>query len=160
MMHPPPDEHLKPEPLSIPPLKTKSEARKPWVASGGSLFKQWTFNGASSVMLSCLVLGLLSAVGHHVFNRHWNGVDVQTASWSQDWVNRAGTSFAFLTKMFLGIATATAYTQCFWLTAQNQPLEIERLDSMFDVLDNALQFFHVSFWLRNPVLVLVAIITW
>ncbi len=113
-----------------------------------------------SVMLSCLFLGAGGAIGHHLFYRHWNGQEVDSASWPQEWINRSGTGFAFLVKMLLTIATGTAFVQHFWTSVNAKPLQIKSIDSMFEVLQNALQLFKFRVWVIHPVLAGLALVTW
>jgi hypothetical protein len=112
------------------------------------------------VMSAGLLLGVLAAVGHHLWYSHWNKMAVQTASWSQTWITNFGTAFAFLVKMFLAIVTSTAFVQQFWITVKAKPVAIGQLDSMFTVLNSALQFVNLRIWLNNPVLAILAIATW
>jgi hypothetical protein len=111
-------------------------------------------------MTAGLLLGVLAAVGHHLWYSHWNRKAVETASWSQTWIQNFGTAFAFLVKMFLAIVTSTAFVQQFWITVKAKPVAIGQLDSMFTVLNSALQFLNLRLWLDNPVLALLAIVTW
>jgi hypothetical protein len=112
------------------------------------------------VMLAGLLLGVLAAVSHHLWYNHWNHKVVETASWSQTWIKNFGTAFAFLVKMFLAIVTSTAFVQQFWITLKAKPIAIGQVDSMFTVLQSALQFLSVRIWISNPVLAFLAIITW
>ena len=120
----------------------------------------WILDGTLTFMLLSFLLGILSAIGHHIFNSHWNGQDIATASWSQTWTNRAGTAFAFLTKMFFVFSASVAFVQQFWKTARSRPIKVKGLDAMFDVLNDALQFFDLALWGRLPVLLSLSIITW
>jgi hypothetical protein len=112
------------------------------------------------VMLASLLLGVLAAVGHHLWYSHWNHQVVETASWSQTWIKNFGTAFAFLVKMFLAVVASTAFVQQFWITLKAKPIAIGHVDSMFTVLQSALQFLTVRIWINNPVLAFLAIITW
>src|ERR1019366_9136473 len=82
------------------------------------------------VMSAGLLLGVLAAVGHHLWYNHWNHKAVETASWSQTWIKNFGTAFAFLVKMFLAIVTSTAFVQQFWITVKAKPVAIGEVDSM------------------------------
>jgi hypothetical protein len=112
------------------------------------------------IMSAGLVLGVLAAIGHHLWYSHWNGKVVETASWSQTWIKNFGTAFAFLVKMFLAIITSTAFIQQFWITVKSKPVAVGQVDSMFTVLQSALQFLSLKLWLQNPLLASFAIITW
>jgi hypothetical protein len=112
------------------------------------------------IMSAALVLGVLAAVGHHLWYNHWNHKAVDTASWSQTWIKNFGTAFAFLVKMFLTAVTSTAFIQQLWITLQAKPVAIGEVDSMFTVLYSAFKFLSIRIWLRNPVLASLAIIVW
>jgi hypothetical protein len=112
------------------------------------------------IMSAGLVLGVLAAVGHHLWYNHWNGKVVEAASWSQTWIKNFGTAFAFLVKMFLAIITSTAFIQQFWVTVKSKPVAVGQVDSMFTVLQSALQFLSLKLWIQNPLLAFLAIITW
>jgi hypothetical protein len=113
-----------------------------------------------TVMSAALFLGVLAAVGHHLWNNHWDGQVVERAALSQTWIKNFGTAFAFLFKMLLAIVTSTTFVQQFWITLKAKPVAIGQVDSMFTVLQSALQFSNIRIWLNNPVLALLAIITW
>jgi hypothetical protein len=112
------------------------------------------------IMSAGLILGVLAAVGHHLWYSHWNGKDVETASWSQTWIKNFGNAFAFLVKMFLAIITSTAFIQQFWITVKSKPVTLGQVDSMFTVLQSALQFLSLKLWIENPLLAFLAIVTW
>jgi hypothetical protein len=65
-------------------------------------------------MASSLLLGVVSAVGHHVLYSHYDG-RIATDVATQKYIINAGTGLAFLVKMFLAIATGTAYVQQFYI---------------------------------------------
>jgi hypothetical protein len=112
------------------------------------------------IMSASLLLGVLAAVGHHLWYNHWNHKVVETASWSQTWIKNFGTAFAFSVKMFLAIVTGTAFVQQFWITVKAKPVALGQVDSMFTVLQSALQFLSLQVWMNNPILAFLAIITW
>jgi hypothetical protein len=112
------------------------------------------------IMSAGFLLGILAAVSHHLWYSHWNGKVVETAPWSQTWIKNLGTAFAFLVKMFLAIITSTAFIQQFWITVKSKPVAISQVDSMFTVLQSALQFLSLKLWIENPLLAFLAIVTW
>lgn len=110
-------------------------------------------------MVGSLVLGIGLALGHHFYYMNWNDRVVQNSD-EQQWVARIGTGFAFLVKMFLAIATCTAYVQQLWLDMTGRPVTIENADSLFAVLTNANEFWDLRCWIYRPFLVLLALVTW
>src|SRR5271156_4867371 len=122
---------------------------------GKRLWASWSSIGqvvdwrVPGVMSLCFLLGIASAVGHDLFYRHWNGQSIDSAAWSQQWISRGGTAFAFLVKMFLAVATGIAYVQHFWVMVQSRPIRVSQVDAMFDVLGNPLQLLDVRLWSRS-----------
>jgi hypothetical protein len=111
------------------------------------------------IMIGSLVLAVAFALGHHFFYRYCNGKEANQQL-PQQWVTRGGTAFAFVIKMFLAISTGMAYVQQSWLSLQTRPQSVRRVDAIFAVLGNALEFVDPGLWLRNPLLTIPAIITW
>ena len=64
-----------------------------------------------ALMISLALLGLLAALGHHLFNSGLHGRKVQDAEWPQRW----GIALAFFIKMVLTGAVQCAYTQSAWV---------------------------------------------
>jgi hypothetical protein len=112
-----------------------------------------------TVMFGSLLLGIGFALGHHFYFAAWNNKLVQSSD-EQQWVARVGTGFAFLVKMFLAIATGTAYVQQLWLDLKSRPVTVESADSMFSVLANANELWDLRIWVYRPLLLLLAVITW
>jgi hypothetical protein len=110
-------------------------------------------------MIGSLILAVVFALGHHLFYRYCNGKEANQQL-PQQWVNRGGTAFAFVTKMFLAISTGIAYVQQSWLSLHTHPQSVRRVDAIFAILGNALEFVDLGLWLRNPLLTIPAIITW
>ena len=110
-------------------------------------------------MIGSLLLGVAFALAHHFFYRYCNGREANQHL-PQQWVTRGGTAFAFVVKMFLAICTGTAYVQQCWLSMQSHPNTVKRVDAIFSILSNALQFVDPGLWLRNPLLTIPAVITW
>ena len=109
-------------------------------------------------MGSALLSGALFAIGHHLFYDSYNGVDVQ-GSMGQQWVNRIGMAFAFLTKTFLGVAVGSAYVQRQWYKLGKKQYRIAQVDSLFGVLGDATLFFD-RVWFGNLLLALLALTSW
>lgn len=110
-------------------------------------------------MIGSLLLGIAFAIGHHFFYRYCDGKEADHQL-QQQWVTRAGTSFAFVVKLLLAIAAGMAYVQQCWVSLKSRPESIRRVDAMFSVLENALQFLDPGLWLRSPLLAFMAIVTW
>ncbi|KAE9381990.1 hypothetical protein N431DRAFT_282795, partial [Stipitochalara longipes BDJ] len=112
-----------------------------------------------TVMASSLLLGIFSAVGHHVLYSHYDGQFVNNLT-KQRYIINGGTGLAFLVKMFLAIATGTAYVQQFWLDVKHGPKSFDTIDTLYSILGNAFLFFNLKLWGRNLILAWLALITW
>ena len=110
-------------------------------------------------MLGSLLAGTAAAVGHHLFYNHYNDRPVRDST-EQRYISNGGTAFAFLVKMFLAIATGTAYVQLFWLSLKTASRRLERVDRLYSILGNVTLFWDLGLWFRNPLLSTLAIVTW
>jgi hypothetical protein len=114
---------------------------------------------APTIMISSLLLGIIFAIGHDRCYNHYNRQPV-ASSFEQKVLVNAGTAFAFLVKMFFSISTATAFSQQIWLSLKRKAESIGDIDTLFDILQNALYFGNVSLWARHRILALIALVTW
>jgi hypothetical protein len=77
---------------------------------------------------------------HHFYYSYLNGKAIQEHQHQQEWAGRIGTGLAFVTKMFLALAVAAAYTQCIWKTAREKFISLKGLDAMFCATSDATAF--------------------
>ncbi|KAF7549449.1 hypothetical protein G7Z17_g6372 [Cylindrodendrum hubeiense] len=112
-----------------------------------------------SLMIGSVFLGLLLAVGHHLFYSSKNG-QIVTSSDQQVWNLRVGTGLAFLVKASLTAAASMAYTQLLWHTLRSQEISLNGIDAVFSVVNNLYAFTTVEIWLRSPALVCIAFMIW
>lgn len=123
-------------------------------------------------MLTALVGGLFLVVSHHVFYFSLKGwtvpqddLQVLGLSASKQQVNlAAGTAFAFLVKALLALAVSTAYFQVLCAAARSRkrkaPMTISSLDAAFSILNDFLALAKLPAWLRNPLLLVLALAAW
>ena len=123
-------------------------------------------------MLAALTAGILLALGHHLFYRRLNGTETPTddlrfgsLSYSKQQLNiQVGTAFAFLVKASLVVSVSIAYAQVFWgafpRSYHGKPPTLSNVDTAFSALGNVLALFNFPVWLRNPVLLSLATLTW
>lgn len=123
-------------------------------------------------MVGGLFLGLLFAVGHHLFYHSLAGTNASNGAYSvlgygvskQQTNTSIGTAFGFLVKASLAFAVSTVYVQFFWRVVQTSSsksgVRLSYLDTAFAGLDDALAFLHVKTWLKSPMLLLLAAVTW
>lgn len=117
---------------------------------------QWT---APVGIVAGLILGTIFAVGHHYYYNHFDGKIVESKS-QQQWISRGGSAFGFAVKTLFAFAAGTAYAQQLWLSVQRRAATAKKVDSMFSVLSNPLQFLDLKLWFGRPVLVIPAAVTW
>ena len=58
------------------------------------------------------------------------------SNFKQQIVTSADTASAFMIKVLLAVATATAYRQHLWYSMRAESVEIRSMDSMFGILGN------------------------
>ncbi|KAH9886789.1 hypothetical protein F4778DRAFT_773891 [Xylariomycetidae sp. FL2044] len=110
-------------------------------------------------MVVLLVAGVLVAVCHDQVYRHFNGQQV-SSTFQQQMITNLGTALAFLVKMFFALATGAAFSQQLFYSLRQKPETIGNLDRLFDLLENALFLCRPRLWIRHPVLLVIALITW
>lgn len=113
-----------------------------------------------TVMFASLLGALALAIGHHILNLNLAGKAVTDVAVDQQWISRAENAIAYIVKVLLVLATGIAYFQCVWQNARGKPTKIRHFDALFGVQDNLLEFRHVAFWCRRPVLLLTIVILW
>ncbi|KAH7190033.1 hypothetical protein BKA60DRAFT_548036 [Fusarium oxysporum] len=111
------------------------------------------------LMTGSLFLGLLLAIGHHLYYHYLDGRVIKSQN-QQEWFLRVGTGIAFLARALLSAAVGFAYTQILWRTLRSKSVTIEGVNSLFGVLHNAWEFTTWELWTAAPALAVVAIIAW
>ncbi|KAJ8108152.1 hypothetical protein OPT61_g8373 [Boeremia exigua] len=116
-------------------------------------------------MMGLLVAGILVSVGHHLFYSRLDGSVVRSSDqesryFSQIWIIRYGTAFAFLAKALLASAVIIAYKQHMWINLRAQANTISTIDAMFAATHDILAFLSPSLLLRAKMPAFMAFITW
>ncbi|KAK3636944.1 hypothetical protein LTR56_012604 [Elasticomyces elasticus] len=125
------------------------------------------------LMFGSLVVGVLLAIGHHLFYRSLDGKEasqggynVLGSKYTGQQVNlAAGTAFAFLVKSFLVLSVSAAFCQSFWRsingeTQREKPPTLEHIDTAYTVSTSIFALFDVRLWYRHPSLILIAALIW
>jgi len=123
---------------------------------------------APTTIFGALLCGILFALANHVFNSTLSGHPVPSYHLSvvgtqvsrQELNIVAGTTFAAIIKLCLGLALSTSYAQLFWHATAGRQTKLIALDALGAVTTNALHLFRIPIWLRYPLLLLVALLTW
>ena len=119
------------------------------------------------------VLGVLFALGHHLFYRSLVNQTTETddytimgSHYSGQQLNIAvGTAFAFLVKASFVLAASVPYHQLFWRVAkQASAIEdrptLARLDAAYSGTTNLISFLRLPMWFSYPLMFVVAAIVW
>ncbi|KAI3324275.1 hypothetical protein HD806DRAFT_543655 [Xylariaceae sp. AK1471] len=121
-------------------------------------------------MLGMAIIGILLAVGHHLFYRNLMGKEPpdsvipvlgNSIRLTGQQINlTVGTLLAFLVKAFLGIAVSTAHEQHVWRVIKTFPTEVAVIDGLFSAKSNVFTMFIPSLWKRSLISMLLALIFW
>jgi len=127
----------------------------------GTVMNWWfrTSTAAYLAMWGLLLLGLASAMAHHLFYSYLNSRPIGDAV-PQDWANRIGTALAYLFKTALVAAISVAYWQVFWYIVRRKAIEIGSLDNFAAVLTNPFMFFCRDFLKKGTLLFGLAVAAW
>lgn len=107
--------------------------------------------------------GLLLALAHHLVYSHYNGRVLSTEQDSesqQKLVIRVGTGLAFLVKAMLTVAVSIVFAQQFWVSLGRRAESVDNIDAISSIRSNILQFFRARLWLRQWLLLILALIMW
>lgn len=110
-------------------------------------------------MIASLSAGLVLVIVQCVVYWYLSGKTVSSTI-PQAWASRVGTALAFLVKLLFATAATSAYVQRQWLALSTTTWEVRQIDSLTGVLGNVLLFRHVKLWLKNPLLLSLAVVTW
>lgn len=103
---------------------------------------------------------VIFAIGHHILNLKLDRKQVAQLAVDQQWISNAENTLAYAVKVLLVLATGTAYFQRVWHHARGKPTKLSEFDSLFGVQDSLLEFRHVAFWFRRPILLVGVLILW
>ncbi|KAF5565517.1 hypothetical protein FPHYL_4211 [Fusarium phyllophilum] len=130
-----PDERREAQTYQSPNLasdKAKHGIKFPRLAfmkrSSDDFWKAWDVYRHKPWNMCLLVLvGILFAIGHHLFYLHLNGKEAV----NQSLMLRYGTIVAFCAKASLGTAVTVAFHQRAWKVVRNKTARVETIDSIF-----------------------------
>jgi hypothetical protein len=110
-------------------------------------------------MIGFVILGILLALGHHLFFSSLNTTVVGSTS-RQQWAIAFGTAFAFLIASFLGLAVSSAYTQFIWAYLRKNTLSLRGIDKIFSLTSDLTGFLSLELMKRAKAVILFAILSW
>ncbi|KAH7141648.1 hypothetical protein EDB81DRAFT_722915 [Dactylonectria macrodidyma] len=117
-------------------------------------------------MLGFLVLGIISALSHHLYYLSLSSTPVRTRedgaqAWAtQVWISRYGLALAFTTKTFLACAVAIAYKQRIWTNFRQRPYSVSGINAIYDATTDILSFTNWEFVWRAKMATFLAALTW
>ena len=111
-------------------------------------------------MFALLFIGVLIAIGHHLFCSHLNNHATDKALVGQIWAIRIGTGFAYLFRTAMVAAVSVVYAQGFWFMVRQNAFSIGTLDDFFALLNNPFRFRNSNLYRRARLLFCLAIISW
>ncbi|KAL2060789.1 hypothetical protein VTL71DRAFT_8841 [Oculimacula yallundae] len=114
---------------------------------------------APVLMVVPLIVGLLLAVGQHLFYKSLDG-DIVGSKSQQSWNNRYGVAMTFLIRAFLGTAIGTAGVQNIWYLLGSKATKLETMDAVAAIMSSFTDFLNPRVWIHGPVLSLLAVGVW
>jgi len=125
----------------------------------GAIKWRTTSQAAFLAMLALLLIGVLTAISHHLFYSYLDKRATDSVI-GQDWAIRIGTAFAYLFKMALVAAVSVVYAQAFWFILRRHAFEIGTLDDLFTLLTNPIRLYNRSLYGRASLLLGLALVAW
>lgn len=108
-----------------------------------------------------ILCGILASTAHHMLNSHLHGRPVaQFDQTTQAWFSRIGVGLAFSVKVAFVVSVGIAYVQYLWLRIRQASYRIKDIDDLMNGLGDVFAFTNIKAWLRNPLLVIMALISW
>ncbi|KAF7557586.1 hypothetical protein G7Z17_g623 [Cylindrodendrum hubeiense] len=117
-------------------------------------------------MLGFLALGIISALGHHLYYSSLDSTPVRARedgaqTWTtQEWISRYGIALAFTTKTFLACAVAIAYKQRIWTNFRRRPYSVSGINAIYDATTDILSFMNWEFIWKAKMATFLAALTW
>jgi hypothetical protein len=107
-------------------------------------------------MYALLLIGLLFAIGHHVFYAGLNGRDAD----NQLRVLRYGATLSFLCKASLAASVILAFRQRVWMTVRRKVLSLGAVDSLFAAAEDLTAIFNLEAIKQAKIAMLLAVYVW
>ncbi|SPO04745.1 uncharacterized protein DNG_07430 [Cephalotrichum gorgonifer] len=136
-----------PAPTSSPP-PPDSPPRNP-----SFIFRYWLPHYS---MYFFLIVGVLFAVGHHLFYTNLHGKDAT----NQIRLLRYGAALSFLCKASLAAAAVTAFRQRVWMTVRRKVLTLAAVDSLFAATEDIFALMNLELFRQAKLAILLAVYVW
>jgi len=112
-----------------------------------------------AMMAGLFLLGIAFTIGHYVFYRSWRD-HIVDGNLEQEYIIRAGTAFAFLSKASLVGAVIVAHKQIAWGTVRKRAITIDGINAMFVAPTDLTSFWNVDMLRRAKAATILALLTW
>lgn len=121
---------------------------------------QWGIHWYTPTSIILLfLLGIASAIAHHVFYRAMGETSAGDAE-RQQWVIRVGSGLAFLCKFSLAAVVGISRTQWVWVTLRSKFLSLGGIDALFGVMSDPTFFTNTDMFRRAKIATVMAITVW
>ncbi|KAH8670218.1 hypothetical protein BGZ60DRAFT_527700 [Tricladium varicosporioides] len=110
-------------------------------------------------MVAAFVVGILMAVGHHLYYSSLDS-DIVGNPDEQQGKLRYGNFFAFATQFTLASSVGFAYTQWLWRTLRKRTITVSCLDSAFSADTVLMSMFNPEMWWKLKLASLLALLVW
>jgi hypothetical protein len=103
-----------------------------------------------------LFVGIMFAVGHHLFYKTQDGKPAQ----EQLRVLRYGATLAFISKASLAAAAIVAFRQRVWMTVRRKVMSLGAVDSLFAAAEDVSAMFNVELFRQAKLAMVLALYVW
>lgn len=112
-----------------------------------------------TLTVAYLVLGLFTAVSHHLYYFSLHHDTIYTDG-RQQWPIRIGTGLTFLTIALFKMAVSAAYTQYVWTKLRSKTFSLLGIDQLFALTTDATGLFSKEILMRARSVAILALIVW
>lgn len=121
----------------------------------------WGLNVISpvAIMAGLSLLGIAFAILHYIFYQSW-GDHIAGGNLEQEYIIRAGTALAFLSKASLVGAVVIAHKQIAWETVRKRAISMDGIDAMFVAPTDLTSFWNWDMLRRAKAATMLALLAW
>lgn len=149
------------------PVRTESGFVRKWLASSTDLESspqpssaKWGIHWYTpGTIIFLFILGVASAVGHHLFYKHLDGTAAGDA-YHQQWVFQIGSGLAFLSKAALLSVLEISRTQWVWVTLRRKFLTLAGIDAVVGVASDITYFTNRDMLRGAKIATVMAVVLW
>lgn len=138
------------------PIADPSEIPLPSPAPTGRVSRFQRYWKPHYNMFFLLLVGILFAVGHHLFYLSLDGKEAD----NQMRLLRYGAALSFLSKASLAAATVTAYRQRVWMTVRRKVLTVAAVDGLFAATEDLTALFNFELFKEAKLAMVLVIYVW